>query len=76
MTATTNPTHSQFYVSAINGQKRHLVAGPFDTHQDALDRVDAVRTYAQDNDARACFMAWGTASSDVPLKTPLGTKEV
>lgn len=67
-----NPEHSSFYISAIDGPKRYLVAGPYGSHQAALELVRAVRTYAEGQDARACFMAWGTASSAAPMKTPMG----
>lgn len=73
--ATTNPAHTAFYVSAINGPKTYLVAGPYDTHQAALDRVEAVRNHADQHDARAHFMFWGTCSLPVAPEnhaTPLG----
>lgn len=61
-----------FYVSAIDGRRRHLVAGPYPTHAEALALVDMVLKLADSRDPRAWFMAWGTAGSDVELKTPLG----
>ncbi len=61
-----------FYVSAINGPRKHLVAGPYKKHQDALDRVEDVRRYADSQDPFSHFMAWGTAGSDAPRTTPLG----
>jgi hypothetical protein len=71
----TNPAHTAFYVSAIDGPKTYLVAGPYDTHQAALDRVEAVRTHADQHDPRAHFMFWGTCSlpqAPEAHKTPLG----
>lgn len=69
----TNPTHTMFYVSAIDGPRTYLIAGPYGTHQAALDRVESVREHARDTDARAHFMAWGTCSSSTLNKqTPLG----
>lgn len=65
-----NPRH--FYVSAIDGSKRHLIAGPWGTHDDALARVDPVRRHASGLDGRAWFMAWGTAGSQDEHRTPLG----
>ena len=61
-----------YYVSAIDGDRRYLVAGPYDTHAEALDRVGAVRTHAEQRDPRAHFMAWGTAGSPDAHVTPLG----
>lgn len=61
-----------FYVSAIDGRRRHLVAGPYDTHAEALELVEPVLKHADQLDPRAWFMAWGTAGSDLELKTPLG----
>ena len=68
------PVHTDkkhYYVSAVDGAKRHLVAGPYKSHADALGRVAHVRRHA-DSDPRAHFMAWGTAGSDTAHKTPLG----
>jgi hypothetical protein len=61
-----------FYVSAIDGDRKFLVAGPYGTHNEALAMVAAVNAFACDHDPRACFMAWGTAGSVDPIKTPLG----
>lgn len=73
----TNPDHNFFYVSAIDGARRYLMAGPYDSHAAALSRVDGVRAFACDfaNNAsagRAHFMAWGTASSADPFPSALG----
>lgn len=74
---TPNPDHPFHYVSAIDGDRRYLMAGPYDCHEAALARVDSVREYACDfannsNAGRAHFMGWGTASSAEPHVTPLG----
>lgn len=61
-----------FYVSAIDGSKRFLVAGPYPTHQDALDKVQDTLKKADSLDPRAWFMSWGTASNDKETKTPMG----
>lgn len=60
-----------FYVSAIDGDRRYLIAGPYPLHSDALERVEKVRKMADERDPRASFMAWGTAGSDAIHKTPL-----
>jgi predicted kinase len=66
-----SPDVSHFYVSAIDGKKRHLVAGPYGSHDEARAQVEAVRNHA-DSDPRAHFMAWGTAGATRAIKTPLG----
>lgn len=67
-----NPSH--FYVSAINGDRRYLVAGPYPTHDEAKDKVGTARdiAYERDRSGRAWFMAWGTAGSEGELPTLLG----
>ncbi len=62
-----------FYVSAIDGTHRYLIAGPYPDHASAIAKVDHVRAEADKLDPRAWFMAWGTAGSDEEIKTPLGT---
>lgn len=63
-----------YYVSAIDGPKKYLVAGPYDTHAAAKDKVSEVRemAYQRDKSGRAWFMAWGTAGSAEPERTILG----
>ena len=64
-----------FYVSAIAGRRRYLIAGPYADHATAKGRVEAVLAHAHkvDRSGRAWFMGWGTAGSVEPMKTPLGT---
>jgi hypothetical protein len=66
-----SPDIKHFYVSAIDGAKRYMVAGPYGSHDHALSMVEHVRKHA-DGDPRAHFMAWGTAGTSIPVKTPLG----
>lgn len=61
-----------FYVSAIDGSKKYLIAGPYPTLVHAAERVNDVMHIADKRDPRAWFMAWGTAGSDTDFKTPLG----
>ncbi|MBB6253008.1 hypothetical protein [Nitrospirillum iridis] len=68
----TAPTINHFYVTAVNGSRKHFVAGPYPDHATALDRVEAVRAHADEKDPRAWFMAWGTAGASAIIKTPLG----
>lgn len=67
-----SPDAKHFYVSAVDGAKRYLVAGPYDSHDEAKGHVEHVRKHADEHDPRAHFMAWGTAGSSEPIKTPLG----
>lgn len=64
-----------FYVSVIDGprigdaievKRMGLLAGPYQTHQEALDTVDAVRKIADEINVWAHFYAFGT----VKLKEP------
>ncbi len=61
-----------FYVSAINGARKHIVAGPYLSHDAALARVEAVRELANERDPMSWFFAWGTCGAAVWLETPLG----
>jgi len=73
-----NPTPSEwakyFYVSAVDGRRKYLLAGPYDTHAEAARNVATVKAIALDQDVtgRAAFMGFGTAGSDIPLKSALG----
>jgi hypothetical protein len=49
-----------YYVSAVDGSRYTLLAGPFATHEEALDRVDAAREKSTEIDPRAWFYAYGT----------------
>ena len=65
-----------FYVSVIDGpriggeievKRFGLLAGPYETHEEALDRVQMVRKIAEEVNAWAHFYAFGT----VKLKEPV-----
>ena len=49
-----------YYVSVVDGPKFGVLAGPFRTHQEALDMVDNAREAANDADPWAAFYAFGT----------------
>lgn len=54
-----------FYVSVIRSDGDYrLLAGPFLTHQRALEMVDVTRAKANDVDPRACWYAFGTCKAD------------
>lgn len=52
----------RFYVSVLDGPRHNLLAGPFDTHAEALAEVERVRAVALELDAKAHFYAFGTCS--------------
>jgi hypothetical protein len=60
-----DPRPGFYYVSAIDGARKVFARGPFPTHREALDRVDATRTAVEKVDPRAPWYAWGTARSEV-----------
>lgn len=49
-----------YFVSAVDGDRVHIMAGPYEHHADALADVDRARDIAYSHDGRAWFMAWGT----------------
>lgn len=58
-----------YYVSVIDGppiggeievKRMGLLAGPYETHEEALERVAAVRKIAEEVNAWAHFYAFGT----------------
>jgi hypothetical protein len=49
-----------YYVSVLDGPKHGLLAGPYDTHQKALDMVGPAKEIAQEVDPWAWFYAFGT----------------
>jgi hypothetical protein len=65
-----------YYVSVIDGpriggqievKRFGLLAGPYETHEEALDKVDAVRKIAEQVNAWACFYAFGTLKLKEPI---------
>lgn len=62
-TAESCPEGANYFVTAIDGGTVYYMAGPYSTHQAALDAVRPATDIASDRDARGCFMAWGTAKS-------------
>ena len=52
-----------FYVSVLDGPRYGLLLGPFAKHEDALERVEAVREKANEMDPRAWFYAFGTCKA-------------
>lgn len=62
------PSSRAYYTSAIDGPKKALLTGPYDTHQEALDMVDAARDKAVKLDPMAWFYAYGTCSIERGLR--------
>lgn len=58
-----------FYVSVMDGRRKGILLGPFDTHQEALDNVRRGRQLVQDAYVGAAFYAFGTCST--PRTQPL-----
>ena len=54
-----------FYVSVVDGDRHALLAGPFATHREALDRVPDVRRTTIDQHPMAAFAAFGTCRVEV-----------
>lgn len=50
-----------YYVSAIDGERKALICGPYATHDAALADVQRVKRAAERVDPRAVWWAWGTA---------------
>ena len=68
----TNPDHTLFYVSAHDGPRVYVVAGPYGSHAEAEGAVFTVRMAAEERSRRAVWMGWGTSSSNERIETPLG----
>lgn len=57
-------THKRkgYYVTLRDGNRTAWLAGPYETHREALNKVEPVYALALEIDPRAWFMARGTAS--------------
>lgn len=61
-----------YYVSALDGRRAALLAGPFAHHDAALDAVDAVRLAAQEVTPLAVWWAFGTCRREPSASAPRG----
>lgn len=61
-----------YYVSAKDGDRTWLLAGPYPEHRTALDMEPEVRERAIAGRPAAVFYAFGTCGSDERFVTPLG----
>jgi hypothetical protein len=55
-----------YYVSLVEGPRRGLLLGPFETHQEALGRVEDGRRRASAADPWLDFAAFGTLRVKAP----------
>lgn len=67
-TATRKEGH-EYFVSVQDGEKYAVLAGPYETHDEALHTVTDVRRLAVSRDPRSPWYAFGTCSA------PVGTIE-
>lgn len=58
------PEPGNYFVTCVDGDRFWYMAGPYSTHQAALDKVDAARRIGVENNPRAHFYGWGTVRSD------------
>lgn len=61
-----------FYVTAHNGAKYIALAGPYETHDAALAKVEAATRRAYDVDVRAPWYTYGTCRTDSAPRTAFG----
>ena len=61
-TAETCPPNGAYYVSCTDAGNLWLMAGPYQTHAEALAHVDHALKIADSKDGRAWFMGWGTVN--------------
>lgn len=59
-----DPRPGFYYVSALDGARKAFARGPFPTHREALDAVEATKAAVEARDPRAVWYAWGTARSE------------
>lgn len=62
-----------FYVSAKDGSKVALVAGPYNTLAEAEAAADEVFAECDRLDPRAWFKAWGVMRLETAKPLPIGT---
>ena len=55
-----DPRPGAYYVSVVDAGRNCLLAGPYPTHQEALDLLDKANNIACSLDPRAHFYAYGT----------------
>jgi len=66
------PESRAYYVSMIRGKRTALLAGPYDTHAEALANVEPARREASRVDPWSDFDAFGTCSLPREADNPRG----
>jgi len=61
-----------YYVTVRDADRVGFLAGPYDTHDEALSRVDDAARRAREADAWADFYAFGTSRVKAPLALKRG----
>lgn len=61
-----------YYVSVMDGDRRGLLLGPYNTHVEALENVDRGKSLALKHDCKAWFYGYGTAGSNEVFNTVFG----
>lgn len=71
MTQTPDTKPGNYYVSAVDGKKQALLAGPFrDDHEGALAMVRDAKKLAQEFDIKAAFYSYGTVRTEYSYHKP------
>ena len=65
-----NCPRGTYYVTAVDGPSWWRMAGPYDTHQEALADVERCLQIANKYDGRAWFMGWGTIRDKTGNRAP------
>jgi len=61
-----------FYASVIDGDRKALLLGPYNTHEEAQANVERAKALAEEVDPWAYFYAFGTAGSTRIFPTRFG----
>lgn len=64
------PNTGGYYVTCMDGPSWWYMAGPYQTHTEALAAVDKACRIAADIDGKAWFMAWGTVRAKDDYRKP------
>lgn len=65
-------SNRNYYVTMKRGKRTAWLAGPFSTHEEALNNVDQAKAKAIANDPFHDFDFFGTASTTAVIKTAFG----
>ena len=67
---TPDPQPGAYYVSVVDADRKALLAGPFDTHAEALALVEPTRKVANELDPKSHFYGFGTCRLPVGADKP------